>query len=179
MVNYIKNNSTQGIYITVESGANIANNTPGNIDLDLLTLGTHYIYLDSVMRLEHRLSFTSEGGTDSTWVGHNISAQTPGKATSWTGQADKGNLIIMAEVDTITGYWIKRFAKQNNRTSHDKGAGQKYLVHQYASEVFEEFPSNGLASKKYVPVLISGCFVIEMEGIKDRKQASIGMWEMW
>ena len=173
MVNYIKNNSTQGIYITTEQGGNIAGNTPGNIDLDLLILGNTYIYFDSVMRFEYRISTTTEGG-DSTFVGHNVSAITPGGLTSWTGQAEKGNVIIIAEVDHATAYLVERFVKQNNRTGSDSG---RYLVKQYASNSFEEFPSDSLAKVKYLPVLSSGCTVVEIEGVIDRKQVSLGFWE--
>ena len=171
-----------------EDGHLVTNNTPGEIDLEdiagTMVLGKTYVYFDSVMRLEHRLSFTSEGGDN--WVNHNLSAYPAGRLEHWTGECDKGNLILMAECDEETAFNAKSFCKRNNRAGNDGEvlSTHRYLIHQYASEVFEKFPSYDTdivyaSGKKYIPIIVSGCDVIEMEGIKDRKQVIIGMWESW
>ena len=94
--------------------------------------------------------------------------------TAWTGEADKGNLIIQAEVDSAKGFLCKKFGKRCNRDTHGYN---KYLVRQYASETFEQFPDAALNAKNYVQVIISGVVVIEMEGVNDRKQLTIGCFE--
>ena len=189
IANLIKNNSTQGVYLLIdESNHLLTNNKPGDIDIadigGTMILGQTYIYFDSVMRLEHRLSFVSEGGDN--WVNHNLSAYPAGRVEHWTGECDKGNLILMAECDDETAFYAKNFCKKNNRAGNDGEAlsTHRYLIHQYASETFEKFPNHLAAltyanGKQYLPIIVSGCDVIEMEGIKDRKQVIIGMWESW
>ena len=175
MVNKLKNNSTQGAYLLINQGGWVAANTPGEADLDLLTLGNNYIYFDSVMRLEHRISTTSDGG-ESSFVGHNLNGVSGGQTRDWSGGVDKGNLILLCEVDSITGTHIKSMVKRQNRLSVPLAL---YLVRQYASETFELFPNHDLVHKKYIEIVTSGVMVVELEGIQDRKQMSLGMWEMW
>ena len=52
MAPLLKNNSTQGIYISADDAGKILANTPGDLDLGNLTLGTNYIYFDIVLRFE-------------------------------------------------------------------------------------------------------------------------------
>jgi len=172
MVNKIKNNSTVGLYITEEQGGSIAANTPGEIDLDSLSDGDTYIYCPIVIQLRHALTFNNEGPDRK---GHTVYfANGAGKMGHSTGTADKGLLMVTCEVTNANGSKLKKLAKLNNRI----GDGVKYLVHQYASETFEEFPLASGTLKKYIPVIVRGIDVSEQGGKKDNKMAIFALEEV-
>ena len=175
MVNLIKNQTPAiGIWIVEDLpvGELVTDNTPGNIDLDQMALGTNYIHIETAIRIEHVVSTTTKSDD---FKGHVLSNTGVGKTGHWTGQADSGNFIIVGEVDNATAALIKKFVKLNNRTN----SPQKYILNQYASETFEEFPNDVGTLRKYCPILTSGVSVVELEGQKDRKQVSLGAWETW
>lgn len=176
----IGGSTVQGVYITKDVGGSIAANNPGSVELAGLTLGRDYIYLDSIIRLEHRLSFTTEGDD---FVAHNLAANDAGQTGHYTGEADKGFFTLVAEVDLDDAAYCEQFGKYNNRQGYDGGAtdptSQKYLIRQYAAASFRQFPNHLLSFKKAVPVVISGVSTTEIEGILDRMEVIIGMWETW
>lgn len=173
MVNKIKTNSTVGLYILQDQGGWVAANTPGEADLDLLSDGDTYWYGPLVLQFRHMLTFNDEGDSRK---GHSTYFATgSGLLGHSTGEADRGMLTVACEVTTANGSKIKKFAKLNNRI----GDGQKYLVHQYASETFEEFPNASGTLKKYLPVIVRGVDVIEQDGRNNTKLATIGLEELW
>ena len=173
MVNKIKTNSTVGLYITEDQGGAIGSNTPGEIDLDSLSEGDTYIFCPIVIQFRHLLTFNDEGDERK---GHSVYfANGSGLVGHSTGEADRGMLTVVCEVTTANGSNLKKFGKLNNRI----GDGQKYLVHQYAAEVFEEFPNASGTLKKYIPVIVRGVDVTEQAGKFDSKMAIFALEELW
>ena len=173
MVNKIKNNSTVGFYITEEQGGSIAGNNPGEIDLDLLSEGNTYIFCPIVIQFRHSLTFNDEGNSRK---GHSVYfASGSGLVGKSTGEADKGLLLVTCEVTTANGSLLKKFSKLNNRI----GDGIKYLVHQYATTTFEQFPNASGTLKSYLPVIVRGIDVTEQAGVFDSKMAVFALEEVW
>lgn len=173
MVNKIKNNSTVGLYITEDQGGWVAANTPGECDLDSLVEGDTYIYCPIVIQIRHMLTFNDEGDSRK---GHSTYfANGSGLLGHSTGEADRGLLMATCEVTNANASNLKAFSKRNNRI----GDGQKYLVHQYASETFELFPRSTGVLKKYLPVIVRGIDVTEQGGILDSKMAIFALEELW
>ena len=173
MVNKIKNNSTVGFYITEEQGGAISGNNPAEIDLDSLSQGTQYIFCPIVIQFRHALTFNDEGNSRK---GHSVYfASGSGLVGKSTGEADKGLIMVTCEVTTANGAILKAFSKLNNRI----GDANKYLVHQYASEVFETFPNASGTLKKYLPVIVRGIDVTEQNGVFDSRLAIFALEEVW
>lgn len=172
MVNKIKTNSTVGLYITEDQGGAKAANTPGEIDLDLLTEGDKYVFCPIVLQFKHALTFNDEGDSRK---GHSVYFATgAGKMGHSTGTADKGLLMVVCEVTNANGAKLKTFSKLNNRI----GDAEKLLVHQYAAETFEEFPNAAGTLKKYLPVIVRGIDITEQGGKNDSKMAIFALEEV-
>lgn len=174
MVSLIKNETPAvGIYLTEDASSEIvANNAPGDTDLDIMTEGNGYCYIQTVIRFEHQVSTTTKAED---WRGHEMYVVAAGEIGHYTGEADTGNFIIIGEVDNATAAKIKAFVKLNNRDADP----QKYLIHVYSSTVYEEFPNQAGALKKYCPIITSGVSIVEIDGNKDRKMVTLGGWESW
>lgn len=151
----LKNNSTQGIYITADNAGKIAANTPGDLDLDGLTLGTNYIYFDIVLRFEEKATFNREEPDFLGWKTWS-SGTTTVQAT--TGSAYKNFFLISVEVDETTAEYMKTLAKWNVRRADE----QMFLIKQTASEAFEQFPNSAVALKKFCKIIIRGIAIVEM-----------------
>ena len=155
--------SSVGVYIVEEENGQIAGNTPGGIDLAALVNGDTYVYADSVIQFEHRLTFNYESDE---MRGHNVfRAGGAGQHGHNTYEGDRGYAAIIIEVAHANASLWENFAKQNNRT----GDGAKFLIQQYASNTFREFPNATGTQKKYLPVIVRGVTFSETGG----KNASI------
>ncbi len=160
MVNLLKNNSTQGLYITEEEDGQIANNTPGEIDLDNLTLATMYIYFDTIIRFEHKLTYNRDGDD---WTGFKTWQTAAGTVGSSTGGAKRGIFLITVEVNETTAENLERMGILNVKIGSTSGVGKiKYLVKQSASEAFRQFPNSSGALLNYTAIIIRGVDIAEL-----------------
>ena len=174
MVNKIKSNSTQGIYITEDEGGAVAGNTPGEIDLDNLTIGTKYIYFDTLLRFEEKSTYNREGND---WIGYKTWATGQGTVQASTGGAAKTFFMITVEVDETTAEYVKQMGILNVKTGSTSGVGKiKYLVKQTASEAFEQFPNSAGVLKKMTAIIIRGSDIVEIANSgKDVKLINIAL----
>ena len=163
MVNKIKNNSTQGLYITEDEGGAVAGNTPGEIDLDNLTGGAasiKYIYFDVVLRFEEKSTYNREGDD---WIGLKTWATAQGSVQASTGGAAKTFFMITVETDETTAEYVKQMGILNVKTGATAGVGKiKYLVKQTASEAFEQFPNPAGTLRKMTAIIIRGTDIVEL-----------------
>lgn len=155
MVNKIKNNSTQGLYITEEQNNSISNNTPGEIDLDQLSLGDTYIYFDTINRFEEKATFNRE---DPDWTGFKTWQSGSLDAQASTGGGMRVFYMCTVEVDETTAENLKKLAALNVVI----GDTIKYLVKQTASEAFEQFPDGSGVLKKWTAIIIRGYDITEI-----------------
>lgn len=174
MVNKIKNNSTQGLYIIEDDGTSITANTPGEIDLDLQTLGTQYMYFDTILRFEEKSTYNREG---SDWIGFKTWATGEGSSQASTGGAAKTFYMATVEDDETTAEAMKRMGILNVKTGSAAGAGKiKYLVKQTASEAFEQFPNSAGSLRNYTAIIIRGSDIVEIASSgKDVKLINIAI----
>lgn len=154
MVNLLKNNSVQGLYFTEEENGQIANNTPGEIDLDNLTLATMYIYFDTIIRFQHKVTYNREGDD---WIGLKTWASGQGTVQASTGGAKRGVFLITVEADETTAENLERMGILNVKTGSVSGTGKlKYLVKQTAASAFRQFPNSAGALVNYTAIIIRG-----------------------
>ena len=158
MATLLKNNSAVGLYILEEENDQLeTNNTPGEIDLENLTLGDTYIYFDTVIRFEHKVTANKEG-TDFVGFWSWQSAATPGSVSASTGGARRGYILATVETTATQQANFEKFFNLNAAV----GDGQKFLIRQWASETFREFPY-GATNKKYAKVIMRGYDITETE----------------
>lgn len=155
MANLIKNNSTQGLYITEEEGGSIAGDTPGEIDLANLVLGDSYIYFDTILRFEEKGTFNRE---DPDWTGFKTWQSGSLDVQASTGGGMKVFYMCTVETDETTAENLKLVAALNVVI----GDGIKYLVKQTASEAFETFPNGSGVAKKATAIIIRGYNIVEI-----------------
>lgn len=165
MANLIKNNSTQGLYITEEEDGQIANNTPGEIDLDNLALGDKYIYFDTLLRFEEKTTFNRE---DPDWIGFKTLQVGDLNVRASTGGGMRTFYMCTVETNVATAQYLKTLGALNVIAAD----GLKYIVKQTASEVFELFPNSSGVNKKAIAIIIRGFDIVEVEG-KDLKLINI------
>lgn len=179
MANLIKNASSQGLYFLNGKSAGatavwVSNNTPGECDLALLSLYTTYIYFDSVIQIQYQ--FMDKWESD-TMRGYRIEADTEGTQKYFTGGHDREFIIIVVETTrTIAEGWMN-FEKYWNKVARGS-TDELVLVRQYASETFRQFANQTPALKKYIPVVILGCTIVE-GGTPDRHQITITTQAIW
>ena len=154
MVNLLKNSSTQGLYITIDNAGKIVANTPGDLDLDGLSLGTQYVYFDTLARFEEKGTFNRE---EPDFIGFKSWQTAATTVNASTGGGSKAVFLITVETDETTGEYVKTLSKLNVKI----GGGQLYIVKQTASEAFEQFPNSSSTLKKYVPIIMRGYNIIE------------------
>ena len=158
MANKIKNNSTQGLYITEDEGGAVAGDTPGEIDLDNLVLGDSYIYFDTILRFEEKATFNDEGldffgfKTFSTGTIGDLDVQAN------TGEGMRVFYMCSVETNETTAENLKLLAAKNVII----GDGIKYLIKQTASEAFETFPNGSAVAKKVTAIIIRGYDIVEI-----------------
>ena len=163
----LKNNSTQGLYLAQDDAGKIAANTPGDLDLNNLTLGTNYIYFDTVLRFEEKATFNIEGND---FVGFKTWQSGSRAVQASTGRGIRTFFLISVEVDETTAEYMKTLGKFNVNV----GDGQLFLIKQTASEAFEQFPNSSVALKKFAKIIIRGADIVEVaEGGKDVKIINI------
>ena len=155
MVNFIKNNSTQGLYIVEEENGRIAADAPGDIDLANLVLGDTYHYFDTLLRFEEKATFNRE---EPDWTGFKTSQDGSLKALGITGGGMRVFYMNTVETNQTEAENIKLLASLNVVI----GDGIKYLVKQNASESFETFPNDVPVLKKATPVIIRGYDIVEI-----------------
>ncbi len=172
MVNKIKNNSTQGLYILADQGGWVAANTPGEADLDSLVLGTSYIYFASLIRLESSQTHNHESDLER---GFKSWADGEGTRDLRTGGAEKQYLLVTVEEALSTVEYMESFAKYRNRTAR---TDEIYLVRQKATTTFRQFPNQVPTLKKYCPVLIRGVNSIETGNI-DKQTITLVLEVVW
>jgi len=160
-----------GIYIMENTDGWVAGNNPGLANLENLSLGNTYIYLQTVTRFDHVISAVTTGS----YTNHQLSPTAIGRSGHFTNENEIGTFTIVAEVTNTVAEKCEEFVKLNNRT----GDGQKYLVLRYGATDYRQFPYyDGITMKKYIPVITSGVTTTFM-GEKDRQQIVIGGWEFW
>ena len=150
----LKNNSTQGIYITNDVAAKITGDTPGDLDLTTLVLGSTYIYFDTIARFEEKTTFNRE---EPDFIGFKTWSIDQNTVQASTGGGSKTVFLITVETDETTAELTKTFAKLNVK----RAAGIKYLIKQTASEAFEKFPDSTSTLKQFASVIIRGIDVLE------------------
>lgn len=173
MATLLKNNSAIGAYITEDFGGKIVANTPGDLDLDNLTLYTDYIYLANFLRLE----FKGTANYDSVeWYGHKTISYGNGRATHHTGTAERMFWMLTAEDTEANAVGMKKLWKLDNRTI---AGWHLYLIIQRASETFLENPLPAGTLKKYIPVIIRGVNTVEIaDSGKDVQLITVGLEEV-
>ena len=139
-------------------------------DLDNLTLGDTYIYLETVIRLDVMINTGGAGD----FLGHRFSAVAAGKTGHVSGYDDIENYVLVAETTATIEEKTRAFVKLNNRQSD----GLKYLIQRYGASDWRQFPNDAGVLKKYVPIYTTGCTVVDT-GEKDRKQVTIPMVATW
>ena len=167
MVNLLKNNSTQGLYFVEEENGQILNDTPGEIDLDNLSLNDTYIYFETILRFEEKLTFNKEGKD---WTGFWTWQDGNNGARAGTGGGMKSFYLITVETDETTAENLKRLASLNVVPTD----GLKYLVKQTAASAFEKFPNESSVLKNASGIIIRGVDIVEIaESGKDVKVINI------
>lgn len=150
--------STVGLYIVEEENGQIAGNTPGGIDLASLVNGDTYVYAETVIQFEHRLTANYESDE---MRGHTVfKAGGAGRHGHNTFEGERGYVAAVIEVTHQNASLWEKFFKLNNRT----GDGKKYCLLQYASNTFREFPNAAGTQKKYLPVIVRGVVFTETGG---------------
>ncbi|KKN56983.1 hypothetical protein LCGC14_0567050 [marine sediment metagenome] len=144
-----------GVFIVEEENGQINANTPGGIDLDNLSVGDTYIYLEELVRLSHTLDFGNQGDN---MPGHTVNKIDAGQTGHSTGEGDLCGFTLQATVDETTAELLEKFGKLDNRT----GDGKKFLVRQTASNVFRQYPNAAGTLKKYAPVIVMRVETIEV-----------------
>jgi hypothetical protein len=151
MVNLIKNATSVGIYITIDNASKITGNTPGDLDLDQLTLGTNYVYLAD-FQSELVVKDATKSEKFAGWVfGAKGAAALTQKTLGYTGEAVQGTIVITAVVDDTTDQNLQKLFD----TANDKDSAQYFLLHQFASETFRQF-SYAQTLKKFAYVCLVG-----------------------
>jgi hypothetical protein len=145
-----------GLYFVEEENGQIAANTPGGIDLGNLTLGDTYIYFDTVLRFEHKLTFNKESDN---FIGFWTWGSGNNTVATGTGGASRGYFMITVECDETTVENLEKLTKLNVVA----GDGLKYLVKQTASAVFRQFPNSSAALKNYAPIVVRGVDAVEID----------------
>ena len=158
MVNKIKTNSTQGLYITEDEGGAVAADTPGEIDLANLAVGDTYVYFDTILRFEEKATFNDEGLDFFGFKTSSTGSTGDLKVQAITGEGMKVFYMCTVETDETTAENLKLLAAKNVII----GDGIKYLVKQTASEAFETFPNGAGVAKKVTAVIIRGYDIKEI-----------------
>lgn len=173
----LKNNSTQGLYILEEENGQIANNTPGEIQLTNLTLGTMYVYFDIILRFEHKSTYNKEGDD---FTGFKTWQRSPGAVQASTGGGKRGFFMITVECNETTAENLERMGVLNVKIGSTSGVGKiKYLVKQTASEAFRQFPNSGGTFRKSAAIIIRGVSATEMaDSGKDVNVVNIALEEI-
>lgn len=114
-----------------------------------LTEGDTYLYFDSVVQFQHGILTNLQ--TSSVKGKSTFSAGTAGQTTVNTGEGDQCGFQIQALVDHSAAAKIEKFVKLDNRLSGGT-IKARYLVRQYASTTFREFPLADGTLKKYAQV---------------------------
>ena len=176
MVTYLKNNDI-GAYIVEEQGANISGNTPGNIDLDLLTEGDTYIYINDVLNL----TYTINNRYGERFPGFELWSYGGGKTEYFTTEGQQVGLILRGVINNSNSFKVEKFCKLNNRV----GDPQKYLVRMYATGAasganFRSFSDGAGTQKYYTPVIAYIYSDTEKDSAgKDNINFEIQMVEVW
>lgn len=149
MVTLLKNNGN-GIYILESDDDDWITDhagDPGECDLDALTEGTDYIYLKNIVSTQWK-------GKDS-WLDQTVGS---GEYIQYNYGDDQEIYVVNARLadDTLTNlyaaaYKIMCFWKTHNRQT----APKTYLVNQFDTDVFEDFPNQDLTSKNYAEFKVS------------------------
>lgn len=150
MVSLLKNTTTHGLYIIEEQGGSIAANTPGEIDLDSLTEGTDYIYIEDITSYGKALGFMKKGDNQYGWEVIGLGA---GKTQKLTYGDDERLIQFTFECTEAQKELIEPFGVKNNSFID----AQKYLVWQHGATDFEQYPNATGTNKNYAPVIVLGC----------------------
>ena len=154
---------TFGVWIVEEEDGQIAANTPGGITYTNLVEGDTYIYLDTIIKFEHRLGSAREG-TD--FLGFDTMQIGTRKVQANAGGGIRGFITITAMVTEDIGQKLKTLYYKHVA----EGDGNKYLVHQRATTTFEQVPDDTAALKNYAEIIIRGMHFTETnDGGKDKK----------
>lgn len=165
--------TTVGLYLCTEENGQIAGNTPGGIDLAALVNGASYVYCDTVKAFDHRINFMYSDA----FPGHkSMGAVVSGGVGESTGGHEQGVFLVSLEMTESNGYAWKEISKRNNRPAH----AQLHLIHQRASNTFEQFPDAATPQlKNYCRVFIMDLDVQEINGKLDIKTVTITLGEQW
>lgn len=152
-----------GVWITEEENGQIAANTPGGLTYTNLVEGDSYIYLDTIIKFEHKLSSIREGVE---FLGFKTMQVGTRKVQANAGGGIRGVIIITAMVKEDIGQKLKTLFYKHVAI----GDGNKYLVRQRAATTFEQFPDNTATLKNYAEIIIRNMgFVETNDGGKDKK----------
>lgn len=145
MVNQIKNTTLYGIFILEDQGGWVASNLPGDADLDQLTEGTQYIFIEDVKR------FTRPGNYK--WQTNYLG---DGKKRMWT----HGDRDLLWQIEALVSEdnsgddsgveLIEKFCNIYCKASFT----QKYLVFRKSSTDYKQFPNAAGTLMNYCPVMI-------------------------
>jgi len=156
---------TFGVWITEEESVSLwkANNTPQTCIYTNLVEGDTYIYLEDIIKFDHRLVSAREG-TD--FLGFDTMQIGTRKVQANAGGGIRGFITIIAMVTEDIGEKLKTLYYKHVAI----GDGNKYLVHQRAATTFEQFPDDTGVLKKYAEIIIrSMVFTETNDGGKDKK----------
>ena len=155
----IKATTTQGLYIIEDIGGKIA--TPGDIDLAGGVLGNTYIYFDTIIRFEHKITFNKEGPD---FTGFHTWQQGIAQIAKSTGGGRRAFFMITVECDETTIENLEKLAILNVAP----GDGKKYLVKQTAGSgatgaaYFRQFPNAAGTLADITPIIIRGVDSVEV-----------------
>lgn len=162
---------TLGVWIVQEEDGQIAANTPGGITYTNLVEGDSYIYLNTILKFDHRL-YSSREGEDYYGGWKTIQIDDYGGIEARVYGGIRSIFTIMALVTEDIGEKLKHLYKLHVVA----GDGNKYLVHQRAATTFEQFPilNSTSALKRYAEIIIRSMnFTETNDGGKDKKIAII------
>jgi hypothetical protein len=141
MVNLISSNSSTGVYLVIEENNQISGNTPNGIDLDNLTLATGYMYFDKFLSLV--LTGSTPYNDNFTGWDFGQSSNPKLKTTGGTGAGKLVMATLTVHVDATEQQNFLKFWETHISAS----AYQLYLLRQWASTTFKQFPYNGTLYK--------------------------------
>lgn len=148
MVNKIKNATIWGIYILEDQNAWVAANTPGEADLDSLSLGDTYIYFKDPLQFSVQLMSQKEGDELLGW--ETIQTSNNGTLSGNVYGGARALYIIQAKIDSTTGGHLQTLFRKHVQA----GDGNKYIIFQTATTTFEPFSTVTGVVKNYAEIII-------------------------
>ena len=148
MVSKIKDTTIWGIYILEDQNAWVAANTPGEADLDSLSLGDTYIYFPDPLQFSIQMMSQKEGDELLGW--ETIQTGSSGTLSGNVYGGARALYIIQAKIDSATGGLIQTLFRKHVQA----GDGNKYIIFQTAANTFEPFSTVTGVAKKYAEIII-------------------------